>query len=148
MEIIEGGYPTVDADGISERRVGPIMLTDLVRYAGAGGDFNPMHHDDGFARAAGYPGVFAMGLLTAGLLSGYVEDAIGRERLRRFSVRYTDQVWVGDVLVMAGQRCPSTAHGEDCFDLEVRRNRSDGAVVLTGRVVAAGVATAPRSGRN
>ena len=86
-----------------ERRVGPISRTHIVRYAGAGGDFNPIHHDEVFARAAGYPGVFAHGMLTAGILGGYVADWLGHDQLRSFRVRYVAQVWPGDALVLRGE---------------------------------------------
>ncbi|GAA2828139.1 MaoC/PaaZ C-terminal domain-containing protein [Kribbella solani] len=90
-------------DQIAERTFGPITRTDIVRYAGAGGDFNPIHHDEVFATAAGYPSVFAHGLLTAGVLSTFVADWLGLANLRRFSVRYVDQVWPGDSLVTRGE---------------------------------------------
>ena len=53
---------------------GPVSRTDLVRYSGASGDFNPLHHDEGFARAAGLPGVMAHGMFSAGLL-GYASTS-------------------------------------------------------------------------
>lgn len=90
-------------DRLSERRIGPLTRTDFVRYAGAGGDFNPIHHDETFAAAAGYPSVFGHGLLTAGLLSGYVCDRFGRANLRTYGVRYVAQVWPGDTLVLSGE---------------------------------------------
>jgi acyl dehydratase len=102
-----------------------------------------MHHDDEFAKSAGYPSVFAMGLLTAGLLSGYASDALGLENIHRYSVRYTGQVYPGDTLVMTGEAAPDddTAEpGEVAYALTVRRDPGDGSgsgeVVLTGRVVA------------
>ena len=91
------------AGASAERTFGPISRTDIVRYAGAGGDFNPIHHDEIFARSAGYPTVFAHGLLTAGVLSTFVAGWIGLANLRRFSVRYVDQVWPGDTLVARGE---------------------------------------------
>jgi acyl dehydratase len=84
------------------RIIGPITRTQIVRYAGAGGDFNPIHHDEPFARAAGYPGVFAHGMLTAGILGGHVSDWLGRAQLRRFATRFVGQVWPGDALVLRG----------------------------------------------
>ena len=139
---------TINDGRISERRFGPITRTDIVRYAGAGGDFNPIHHDDEFARSAGYPSVFAMGLFTAGLLSGYASDAFGLENIHRYSVRYTGQVYPGDTLVLQGEVAPDddTEPGEVAFALTVRRDPGDGSgageVVLTGRVVARGATDA------
>ncbi|GAA1002344.1 MaoC-like dehydratase [Acrocarpospora pleiomorpha] len=104
------GHPVPPA---SVHRVGPLTRTDFVRYAGAGGDFNPIHHDETFARAAGYPAVFGHGLLTAGILGGYAASWLGRRNLRRFSVRYVDQVWPGDTLVLSGEvlGCQSAPDG-------------------------------------
>ncbi|WP_233809904.1 MaoC/PaaZ C-terminal domain-containing protein [Paraburkholderia sp. HP33-1] len=85
------------------RRVGPVTRSHIVRYAGAGGDFNPVHHDETFAQAAGYPSVFAHGMLTAGILGGYVADWLGDDRLRKYCVRYVAQVWPGDELILSGQ---------------------------------------------
>lgn len=85
------------------RRFGPVRLTDFVRYAGAGGDFNPLHHDDAYARAHGHPGPFAQGLLTAGYLSSFLEDWVGYDAVERLSVRFVEPVWPGEELVCKGE---------------------------------------------
>jgi acyl dehydratase len=79
-------------------RVGPITRTDIVRYAGAGGDFNPVHHDDVYARSLGLPGVFAMGLLGAGYLSRVLAEEFGASTVQRFTVRFRAQMWPGETL--------------------------------------------------
>lgn len=84
------------------RTFGPLTRSHFVRYAGAGGDFNPIHHDESFAARAGYRSVFGHGLLTAGVLSTFVADWLGQDKLRRFSVRYVDQVWPDEVLTVSG----------------------------------------------
>jgi acyl dehydratase len=68
------------------RQYGPITRTDIVRYQGASGDFNPIHHDDEFAQKAGFPSVFSVGMLTAGILASYATDWLGAANVRRFSV--------------------------------------------------------------
>src|SRR5438034_9165063 len=68
---------------------------DLVRYAGASGDFNPIHTDEEFARAAGNPSVFGHGMLTAAFVGKCVTDYVGSENLRRFKVRFATRVWPG-----------------------------------------------------
>lgn len=82
-------------------RVGPITRTDIVRYAGAGGDFNPVHHDDVYARSLGLPGVFAMGLLGAGYLSRVLAAEFGASTVQRFTVRFRAQMWPGETLELA-----------------------------------------------
>lgn len=67
-----------------------LTRTDIVRYAGASGDFNPVHHDDRHARALGYPGVFAMGLLPAGVLACRAAEGGG---LARLAARFHGLVW-------------------------------------------------------
>lgn len=82
-------------------RVGPITRTDIVRYAGAGGDFNPVHHDDVYARSLGLPGVIAMGLLGAGYLSRVLAAEFGASTVERFTVRFRAQMWPGETLDLA-----------------------------------------------
>ena len=71
--------------------------TDLVRYAGASGDFNPIHHSEHFAAVVGLPGVIAHGLLTMGTALRVVTDWVGDPgRVRSYSVRFTKPVVVAD----------------------------------------------------
>jgi acyl dehydratase len=83
--------------------LGPITRTDIVRYAGAGGDFNPIHHDEPFARSLGLPSVFSMGLFQGGLVSRLAADWLGLANLRRFGTRFRAQVWPGEVLILSGR---------------------------------------------
>lgn len=75
-----------------------LTRTMFVRYAGASGDFNPLHHDDTFAEAIGYPSVFAPGMFNAGLLAHYLTDWLGTGSLRSYDVRLKEQAWPGDTL--------------------------------------------------
>jgi acyl dehydratase len=75
-----------------------LTRTDLVMYAGASGDFNPMHHDEVAAQAAGLPSVFGHGMFTAGLLATAVTDYVGIGNLASYKVRFTKQTWPGEVL--------------------------------------------------
>ena len=74
----------------------------LVRYAGASGDFNPIHHDEGFATSAGFPTVFSIGMYQAALLATFATDWLGADSIRRFTVRFQEQVWPDDVLTCSG----------------------------------------------
>ena len=112
-----------------ERSFGPITRTDIVRYAGASGDFNPIHHDQGFAESAGFPTVFSIGMFQAGLLSTYATDWLGADKVRRFTVRFKEQVWPDDVLTCTGV---VTAARDDEVDVELTCTRQTGGVAIAG----------------
>jgi acyl dehydratase len=97
----------------TSRTVGPLNRTDFVRYQGASGDFNPIHHDEEFAQAAGYPSVFSVGMLQAGILASYATDWLGADNVRSFGVQFREQVWPGDQLVCSGTVVERTEAGED-----------------------------------
>ena len=75
------------------REYGPLTRTDIVRYQGASGDMNPLHHDETFARAAGYDAPLAIGMLGAGMLASYAADWLGAANVRRFRIRFRSQAW-------------------------------------------------------
>jgi acyl dehydratase len=75
-----------------------VTLTDVVRYAGASGDFNPLHHDEAAAKAAGMDGAFAHGMFSAGCLATAVTDALGIESLARLAVRFRARARLGVTL--------------------------------------------------
>jgi acyl dehydratase len=116
---------------LPERHFGPQTRTDIVRYQGASGDFNPIHHDDEFARSAGLPGVISVGMLQAGYLGTYCVELFGPESVRRLSVRFADQVWPGDKLVCRGvvSAVTPTEDGHSAkIDLTI--GRTDGGVAV------------------
>lgn len=89
---------------LGEAVFGPLELSDIVRYAHASGDSNPIHVEEDYARSSGAPTVFAMGMLPAGYLGHALSDWFGGpHHLRRFKVRFTTRVWPGDELVCAGR---------------------------------------------
>jgi acyl dehydratase len=120
-----------------ELRVGPVTRTQIVRFAGAGGDFNPIHHDEEFAREAGQPTVFAMGQLQAAMLARLAADWLGAEQLRSLAVRFTAKVWPGDVLVLTGTReREETIQGERRAVCSLQAARENGEVVARGSATA------------
>lgn len=118
----------------------PLTRTDFVRYAGASGDFHPLHHDELYAQQAGLPGVFGMGLLHAGILGDRLARWVGPDNLRRFAIRFTGQVWPGDVLSFTG-RVESIEHtASDTLAhlvLAVTRQTGDTAITATATAVIA-----------
>jgi acyl dehydratase len=124
---------------VNELTVGPITRTDIVRFAGASGDFNPLHHDEERARAAGFPGVFAMGQMQAGMLSRLATDWLGLRAIRTYRVRFSAKVWPGDVLLLRGseesrQRDEDT--GEELLHCVLEAVRQDGEVAVKAWVTA------------
>ena len=95
--------PAQVGDKAEAREYGPLTTRMFVRYAGASGDFNPMHYDDTLARAAGYPSVFSQGMHSAALLASFAVDWLGAYNVRRFAVRFKEQVWPDDVLTCSGE---------------------------------------------
>jgi acyl dehydratase len=107
-----------------------LTRTRIVQYAGASGDYNPLHTDETFAReVAKSPGVFAHGMLTMGMAARAVTDWIGEERLTGIGVRFTAQVWPGDTLT-ATVTVTELTDGEARFELTT--TNQDGKVVLSG----------------
>ena len=86
-------------DTYTETVVDDLKRTQIVMYAGASGDYNPVHTDEPFAtKVAGYPTVFAHGMLTMGLTGRMLTNYVGDGRLTEFGVRFTSQVFPGDTL--------------------------------------------------
>jgi acyl dehydratase len=115
-----------------------ISRTHFVRYAGASGDFNPMHHDDTVATSIGNPSVFGHGMLTAGLMARVLKDWFGPAALRRLQVRFSKQVWPGETLTctaaVTGLR---EEGGVGLVDVECQVVNQEGEAKLTGTATAA-----------
>lgn len=127
--------PVIAAPGLrpAPRVFGPLTQTDVVRFAGAGGDFNPLHHDVQTAAAAGFERPIAMGQMTVGLLAAWLTDWCGVEHLRELAVRFTAPVILGDTVLLGGEVVsvePTIAEqGVAVLDLVASR---DGTTVLSG----------------
>ena len=130
-------------EDVSEGDEAPVVTheltrTDLVMYAGASGDFNPMHHDEVKAQAAGLPSVFGHGMFSAGFLARAITDYVGVGNLRRYKVRFAKQTWPGEtfatkVVVTAKRK----ENGDNLVDLECTLLNQDGEVKVTGEATAA-----------
>jgi acyl dehydratase len=116
-----------------ERLFGPVTLTDIVRYQGASGDLNPIHHDDEFARAAGFPAAIGVGMLGAGWLAAYCTDHLGEENVRRFRTRFSSVVCRGDRLTASAEVVRLFDQGrEPRAELAIRLRKDDGSIVIDG----------------
>jgi acyl dehydratase len=111
----------------------PLTVTDFVRYQGASGDFNPIHHDAAFAARAGQPGPFAVGMRQAGVMANYAVAWLGPENLRRFRVQFREQAWPGDVLTYSGKiTALEPSDDGSTVDVELECARDGGGVHLRG----------------
>ncbi len=81
----------------------PITETQLVRYAGASGDFNPIHTVHHVAEQAGLGGVIAHGMLVMGLVGRAISDWVGVAPLRRFGVRFVSVTRPGQIITVTGK---------------------------------------------
>ena len=112
------------------RLVEDLKRTQIVQYAGSSGDYNPLHTDEVFTtKVAGYPSVFAHGMLTMGMTGKMLTDYVGDARLTKYGVRFTNQVWPGDTL-------DATATVKEVKDglveLDIETKNQNGVVVLSG----------------
>jgi acyl dehydratase len=124
-------------DKHTERVVENLSRTQLVQYAGASGDYNPLHTDEVYSVHFGYKGVFAHGMLTMGLTGKMLTNYVGDARLKKFGVRFTNQVWPGDTLdSTATVAAIRQENGEHLVDLTVSTVNQDGTEVVAGQATA------------
>lgn len=120
-------------DVLPEREYPPMSRTDIVKYQGASGDFNPIHHDDEFAQKGGYPTAFGVGMYQAGITATYAVDQFSPEQIRGFTVRFEEQTWPKDVLTVKGTvaEVGTNAKGEDTVTIALETYRQTGGRALT-----------------
>jgi acyl dehydratase len=128
-------------DDISEGDEAPSLShkldrMDLVAYAGASGDMNPMHSNEVAAKKAGLPSVFGHGMFSMGLLGRALTDWAGVGNLAEYRVRFTKQTWPGETLttkiVVTGKS--QTEDGKR-ISADVTLENEDGEVKLAGSAV-------------
>ncbi|MDA0788434.1 MAG: MaoC/PaaZ C-terminal domain-containing protein [Proteobacteria bacterium] len=121
-------------DTYSEEVCRNLSRTQIVQYAGASGDYNPVHTDQLYtSEIAGYPSVFAHGMLSMGMTGKMLTNYVGHGRLTSFGVRFTSQVFPGATLTatatVTGLR---EEGGENFVDLDVSTTDEDGTEVVKG----------------
>jgi len=116
------------AEGAEHREVmiDKVDRAMFVRYAGASGDFNPIHWNEEFAKSAGYPTVFAQGMFTAGVLATFLTNWVGEDAVRRFRTRFVGQVWPGESITCS-------AHVRRVYDDDGERRADCELHVINGK---------------
>jgi acyl dehydratase len=139
VEMLEKALHIEDVNEGDEAPVKSHLLTrtDFVRYAGASGDYNPIHHDETFATAAGQPSVFGHGMFSMGLLGTALTDYVGPGRLTRFRARFARPTWPGEELrtkiVVKAKR---VEHRKHMVDMDCSLVNSEGEVKVVGEATA------------
>jgi acyl dehydratase len=125
-------------DTQKERLVDNLTRTQIVQYAGASGDYNPVHTDEVFAtKVAGFPSVFAHGMLTMGMTGKMLTNYVGDGRLTKFGVRFTRQVFPGDTLdAKATVKEIGKEGGKYFVVLDVETVNQNGEIVVSGYAAA------------
>ncbi len=123
-------------DSYEEVVIHDLSRTQIVMYAGASGDYNPVHSDELFTtKVAGYPSVFAHGMLSMGLTGKMLTNYVGDGRLTKYGVRFKSQVWPGDTLT-AKATVEAIHQAENLVDLAISTVNQDGQEVVSGHATA------------
>ena len=82
---------------------GPLSRTDFVRYQGASGDMNPVHHDEPFATASGYEAPLAVGMFAAGAMNTFGTRWLGADNVRRTRMRWKAPAFPGYLMTVSAR---------------------------------------------
>jgi acyl dehydratase len=122
--------------GPEPRVIGPLTRTDFVRYQGASGDMNPVHHDEPFARAAGFPAPLAVGMFQAGALAAWAAEWLGPENIRRVRIRWKEPVFPGDTLTFHAAVARTYEESNQRYaELNLTCTKQTGAIAVTASAV-------------
>lgn len=126
-------------DAIPELKKDPITHLQLVRYAGASGDFNPIHHDEKFAKEQGLDGTIAHGMLVMGMIGQLVSNWVGVAPVKTLKVAFKAMTKPGETIICKGtvKRLKETEEGEKLVTLAVSAENSEGETKVSGEAVVA-----------
>ena len=125
-------------DAIPKLVKSPLSHLQLVRYAGASGDFNPLHTDPKIGELVGVGGIIGHGMLTMGFVGQLLSDYVGPTALRKFGVRFKGMTRLDDVITCTGTITEKyEADGEARIAGKVQATDQNGDVKVAGTFVAA-----------
>ena len=125
-------------DTYEEEVCNNLSRTQIVMYAGTSGDYNPLHSDEIFTtQVAGYPSVFAHGMLSMGMTGKMLTNYVGDGRLTYYGVRFTAQVFPGATLTAKATVTDiREENGNQIADLDVSTVDEEGTEVIKGKASA------------
>lgn len=125
-------------DSYEEEVCKNLSRTQIVQYAGASGDYNPLHSDEIFTtQIAKYPSVFAHGMLSMGMTGRMLTNYVGDGRLKNYGVRFTSQVFPGATLTATATiTAIREEDGETIADIAISTRDEEGTEVIKGQASA------------
>ena len=87
-------------DSVQSIKLDPVSRLDLIKYAGASGDYNPIHTIDEEAKKAGLPGIIAHGMWTMGNLAKLFSDSYDIGFIEEYKIRFKSMVFLDDVITL------------------------------------------------
>jgi acyl dehydratase len=127
---VSGAKPTWNVgDELERRTLPPVTRLQLIKYAGASGDYNPIHTVDEAAEEAGLDGVIAHGMLTAATMGLPFSPYLEHGYVRELEVRFSGMVYVGDEITVGGRLSEREESREGClYTFEVYANSGENTV--------------------
>ncbi|GFZ87169.1 MaoC/PaaZ C-terminal domain-containing protein [Aliibacillus thermotolerans] len=119
-------------DVLDEKTLEPVTRLDLIKYAGASGDYNPIHTIDEEAKKLGLPGIIAHGMWTMGNLAKLFTPYLEEGFIQDYTIRFSGMVFLGDVLTLQAKL--QEKDGEK-MDFHVAAVNQSGTEVIKGNVV-------------
>jgi acyl dehydratase len=124
-------------DNIPELVKPPIDETQLVMYAGASGDFNPLHTVHAFGEKAGFGGVIAHGMLSMGFVGQVMTDWVGNKALAKLSVNFRTITKPKDVVTCKGTITKKYSEGDrNLVDVDLVAQNQKGEKTIVGKATA------------
>jgi len=125
-----------EGDCAIERQIGPIELQSIVQYAGASGDFNPIHFDQDFARSLGFPSVFVMGMLPGAILAEFARDWLSPLQINYIKFRFVDKIWPHELLILGGEVKQVYSDSLPFIEAHLWMKASDGSIKIKANCTA------------
>ncbi|WP_088011599.1 MaoC/PaaZ C-terminal domain-containing protein [Gottfriedia acidiceleris] len=110
----------------------PVSRIDLIKYAGASGDFNPIHTIDEEAKKAGLPGIIAHGMWTMGNLAKLFSDYVEVGFIENYSIRFKNMVFLNDVITL---NSTFEKVDENILHFKVNAKNQNDVSVITGKIL-------------